>query len=125
MPTRYLLSDACVILNKPLVYGSVYKFEGQVSVLNYKGGATYRCLFPKQDNRKVVKASEAGIFGILPGIIGTFQASEAIKIITEIGTVLHDRLYIINSLNMQTYFIKTKPLAENKNIKELGEYDDF
>jgi len=95
-PTRYLVNDICVELDKPLVFGSILRFEGQVSVFNYKGGPTYRCLFPEAeegDNCEV-----AGVIGILPGIIGTYMANEAIKIICEIGEILSGKLLVLNAL---------------------------
>jgi len=95
-PTRYLVNDVCVELNKPLVFGSILRFEGQVSVFNYKNGPTYRCLFPEAeegDNCEV-----AGVIGILPGIIGTYMANEAIKIICEIGEILSGKLLVLNAL---------------------------
>lgn len=99
-PTRYLANDVCVTLNKPLIFGSILRFEGQVSVFNYKGGPTYRCLFPEAeegDNCEV-----AGVMGILPGIIGTYMANEATKVICDIGEVLSGQLLIINTLTNQT-----------------------
>jgi molybdopterin/thiamine biosynthesis adenylyltransferase/rhodanese-related sulfurtransferase len=99
-PTRYLANDICVELNKPLIFGSILRFEGQVSVFNYKGGPTYRCLFPEAeegDNCEV-----AGVIGILPGIIGSYMANEAIKVICGIGGTLSGQLLIINTLTNQT-----------------------
>ncbi|MBE9464606.1 molybdopterin-synthase adenylyltransferase MoeB [Dyadobacter subterraneus] len=99
-PTRYLANDVCVALNKPLVFGSILRFEGQVSVFNYKGGPTYRCLFPEAeegDNCEV-----AGVIGILPGIIGTYMANEAIKIICEFGEILSGKLLVLNALGNTT-----------------------
>jgi molybdopterin/thiamine biosynthesis adenylyltransferase/rhodanese-related sulfurtransferase len=99
-PTRYLANDMCVALNKPLVFGSILRFEGQVSVFNYKNGPTYRCLFPEAeegDNCEV-----AGVIGILPGIIGTYMANETIKIICEIGEILSGKLLVISALNNTT-----------------------
>lgn len=95
-PTRYLANDICVELNKPLVFGSILRFEGHVSVFNYKGGPTYRCLFPEAeegDNCEV-----AGVIGILPGIIGTYMANETIKMICEIGEILSGKLLVLNAL---------------------------
>ena len=112
---RYVINDACVILNKPWVYGSVYKFEGQVSVFNYKKQATYRCLYPEQE-KKVPKASTVGIFGVLPGIIGTIQASEVIKIITNIGEILSGKLYYLNALNMQSFTIDIQGKDDNFKV---------
>lgn len=104
--TRYLVNDACVLLNKPLVYGSIYKFEGQVSVFNYTDsytnlGPTYRCLFPEPPKPgSTPNCSEIGVLGVLPGIIGTFQATEAIKIITGIGKSLSGKLLLVDALAM-------------------------
>ncbi|MCF2487901.1 HesA/MoeB/ThiF family protein [Dyadobacter sp. CY347] len=95
-PTRYLVNDACVELDKPLIFGSILRFEGQVSVFNYKGGPTYRCLFP--DAEEGDNCAEAGVIGILPGMIGTYMANEAIKIICEIGEPLSGKLLVMNAL---------------------------
>ncbi|MBI2272060.1 MAG: molybdopterin-synthase adenylyltransferase MoeB [Bacteroidetes bacterium] len=116
--TRYLVNDACVIMNKPLIYGSIYKFEGQVSVLNYtdssgKPGPTYRCLFPTPPRPgSVPGCSEIGVLGILPGIIGTFQATEAIKIISGIGNPLSGRLLLFDALAMSFLELKVGRNAE-------------
>lgn len=99
-PTRYLVNDACVLTGKPLVYGSMYKFEGQVAVFNYKGGTTYRCLFPTPPAPgDVPNCSEVGVLGALAGIIGTWQATEALKIILEIGEVLSGKLLLYQALS--------------------------
>jgi adenylyltransferase/sulfurtransferase len=101
-PTRYLVNDAAVLTNKPVVFGSIFKFEGQVSVFNYKNGPTYRCLFAKPPKPEAVpNCSEIGVLGILPGIIGCFQANEVLKMICEIGTVLSGQLLTFNALTMQ------------------------
>ncbi|MFH1005658.1 MAG: HesA/MoeB/ThiF family protein [Bacteroidota bacterium] len=97
---KYLLNDVCVILKKPLVFGSVYKFEGQVSVFNYHNGPTYRCLFPDPPPTASFNCSDVGIMGILPGIIGTLQANEAIKIITGVGDVLSGKLIVFDALSL-------------------------
>ncbi|TNF01231.1 MAG: dinucleotide-utilizing protein, partial [Bacteroidetes bacterium] len=92
-PTRYLVNDACVVLQKPLVYGAIYRFEGQIGVFNYKGGATYRCLFPNYPKAaSETNCSTAGVIGVLPGIIGLMQANEVIKIILNSNEVLSNRL---------------------------------
>ncbi|MEZ4936833.1 MAG: HesA/MoeB/ThiF family protein [Crocinitomicaceae bacterium] len=97
--TRYLVNDACVITGKPLVYGSIHKFEGQVSVFNYQGGPTYRDVFPTPPDPGVVPScSEVGVIGVLPGIIGTQQANEALKIILGIGEPLNGTLMIYSAL---------------------------
>lgn len=101
--TRYLVNDFCVELNKPFVFGSILRFEGQVSVFNYQGGPTYRCLFP--DAEEGDNCAEAGVMGVLPGIIGTYMANEAIKIIAGIGEPLSGKLLVINTLsNNQSVF---------------------
>lgn len=88
-PTRYLVNDACLLLNKPLVYGAIYRFEGQVAVFNYHNGPNYRDLFPAPPPPELApNCAEAGVLGVLPGIIGCLQANEALKLITGIGEVL-------------------------------------
>ncbi|KAA6441540.1 molybdopterin-synthase adenylyltransferase MoeB [Dyadobacter flavalbus] len=96
-PTRYLVNDVCVKLDKSFVFGSILRFEGQVSVFNYNNGPTYRCLFP--DAEEGDNCEEAGVIGILPGIIGTYMTNEAIKMICGIGDVLSGKLMVINALN--------------------------
>lgn len=132
--TRYLVNDACVILNKPLIYGSIYKFEGQVSVLNYtdssgQSGPTYRCLFPTPPpSGSIPNCSEIGVLGVLPGIIGTLQATEAIKIISGIGVPLSGKLLLFDALAMSFQVIE---IARNnewinsapKNIEEFLKTD--
>jgi len=96
-PSRYLLNDACVLTGTPLIYGAIYRFEGQVGVFNYQGSPNYRDLFP-QSPRKTVDCSSVGVMGILPGIVGTYQAAEAIKIITGIGQPLTSKILYIDIL---------------------------
>ncbi|MGI4833127.1 MAG: molybdopterin-synthase adenylyltransferase MoeB [Janthinobacterium lividum] len=102
-PTRYLLNDACVSLGRPLVSGAIYKFEGQVSVFNYQGGPSYRCLFPE-----VPSAAEApdcnttGVLNVLPGLVGTVQATETLKVLLGLGEVLSGRLWLLDTLSFQT-----------------------
>lgn len=101
--TRYLINDAAVLTNKPIVYGAIYKFEGQVAVFNYQGSATYRCLFPnKPKANSIANCSEIGVLGVLPGIIGTLQANEVLKIILEFQDVLAGKLYCFNAKTNQT-----------------------
>ncbi|OON66982.1 molybdopterin-synthase adenylyltransferase MoeB [Hymenobacter sp. CRA2] len=101
--TRYLLNDACVLLDKPLVSGAIYKFEGQVSVFNYRGGPTYRCLFPQPPGPAEAPNCDAtGVLGVLPGLIGTAQATEALKVILDLGDVLSGRLWVLDALTFQT-----------------------
>jgi adenylyltransferase/sulfurtransferase len=99
-PTRYLVNDTCAALNLPLVFGSLFKFEGQVSVFNYCGGPDYRSIFPEPPGiDEVPNCAEIGVIGVLPGIIGTYMANEAIKVICEMGEVLSGRLLCINALD--------------------------
>jgi molybdopterin/thiamine biosynthesis adenylyltransferase len=119
--TRYIINDSCVILNKPMVHGSIYKYEGIVSVFNYKGGATYRCYNPLQekDKNKNPSPAQVGLFGVLPGILGTYMANEVIKIITETGEVLSGKILLINiSKNTFTTF-SVNNIPENHHIKDL------
>jgi molybdopterin/thiamine biosynthesis adenylyltransferase/rhodanese-related sulfurtransferase len=106
--TRYMINDACVLLNKPLVYGAVSQYEGQISVFNVprtdEESVNYRDLFPDPPaNGEVLSCAEAGVLGTLPGIIGTMQATETIKLITGIGQPLVNRLYIFNALNNESF----------------------
>lgn len=119
--TRYLVNDACVITDKPLVYGSIYKFEGQVTVFNYLNGPTYRCLFPEPPLiGSIPNCAEVGVLGALPGVIGTLQATEVIKIILGIGSVLSGKLLIYNLLTsvLTNLKIKSNP-AQIKKTKAL------
>lgn len=118
---RYIINDSCVIHNKPMVHGSIYKYEGLVSVFNYKGGATYRCFNPsssKKESRNP-KPAEVGLFGVLPGIAGTYMANEVIKIITEVGDVLSGKVFLFNILNNTFKIINVKNNPLNHDIKEL------
>lgn len=121
LDSRYAINDACVILGKPMVHGAIYKYEGVISVFNYKGGATYRCYnpYPKNENYKNPLPTGVGLFGVLPGIIGTYLANEVIKIITETGEVLSGKFLLINILNNTFNTISITNIPENHNIKEL------
>lgn len=124
--TRYLVNDACMMLNKVLVFGSISKFDGQVSVFNYKGGATYRCLYPEPPaSGEVPNCAETGVIGVLPGIVGTLMANEVIKIVAHIGEVLSGKLLTVDALTMQFNTFTITPNLANKNIKELIDYDVF
>jgi adenylyltransferase/sulfurtransferase len=121
--TRYLLNDACVMMNKPLVFGSIFKFEGQVSVFNYQQGPTYRCLFSDQPNSdEMPNCAVIGVVATLPGIIGSLQANEVIKMIIGMGEVLSGRLLVINALTMQTECFGFNAIAKNKQIANLSTY---
>ena len=99
--TRYLSNDACVILNKPNVYASIFRFDGQLSVFNYKNGPCYRCLYPTPPPPELVPScAEGGVVGILPGVLGTLQATEVIKILLDIGDVMAGRLLTFDALTM-------------------------
>lgn len=98
MSTRYLINDSCIVLNKVFVYGAVYKYEGQVSVFNYKNGPTYRCLFPEKRYHNI-SCNETGVLGTNVGIIGMLQANEVLKIILGIGEILSGKLLTYNLLN--------------------------
>lgn len=123
-PTRYLANDACVMINKPLVFGSIFKFEGQVSVFNYKNGPTYRCLFPEppQDSPN---CAEMGVLGVLPGIIGTMMANEALKIILGIGEILSGKLFVFDALASQGQVICFEKNPANSNITSLIDHENF
>ncbi len=103
--TRYIIDDACKELEKPYVYGSIGAFNGQISVFNYKGGSSYSDLFPKEDAEVNDKAVMAGVMGVVPGTVGTLQASEVVKIITGCGEVLSNRLLLINLLTLNQQII--------------------
>ena len=113
-PTRYLINDACVLLDKPFIYGALHGFEGQVSVFNYQEGPTYRCLFPKMpSDQETPNCNDNGVLGIIPGIIGNLQALEAIKIIAGVGEVLSGKLLLFNGLNNTTIQINFPVVPEN------------
>jgi adenylyltransferase/sulfurtransferase len=125
-PTRYLVNDACVMLQKPFVYGALHGYEGQVSVFNYKGGPTYRCLFSNMPNEnEVPNCNEHGILGIIPGIIGNLQALEVIKVITGIGVVLSGKLLIFDGLQQSYQKIKFKLQPENSKIEKLQDFYEW
>lgn len=136
-PTRYLVNDACVLLDRPNVYASIFQFEGQVSVFNYvndKGerGPNYRDLYPTPPPPGLVPScAEGGVLGVLPGIIGSLQALEVIKVVTGVGELLNGRFYIFDALNFEsrTFKIKRSPAnplnGTNPTIKELIDYEQF
>ena len=130
-PTRYLVNDACVLLGKPNVYGSVFRFEGQASVFAAKDGPCYRCLFPEPPPPGTVpNCAEGGVLGVLPGLIGTIQATEAIKLIVGIGDPLIGRLLLVDALGAQFRTVKVRknpecPACGTREIKELIDYEQF
>ncbi|MEB3247833.1 MAG: molybdopterin-synthase adenylyltransferase MoeB [Merismopediaceae bacterium] len=125
-PTRYLTNDACVLLNKPNIYGSIFRFEGQATVFNYEGGPNYRDLYPEPPPPGMVPScAEGGVLGVLPGIIGTIQATEAIKIILGAPNTLSGRLLLFNAWDMKFRELKLRPNPERPVITELIDYDQF
>ena len=125
-PTRYLVNDACVLLNKPLVYGAIYRFEGQVAIFNYQNGPNYRDLFPTPPPPELApNCAEAGVLGVLPGIIGSLQANEAIKLLAGIGEPLTGKLFVMDALTLTTRIIRIPRIPERPKIVELIDYDVF
>ena len=125
-PTRYLVNDACVILKKPFVYGALHGYEGQVSLFNFEGGPTYRCLFPTMPKEnEVPNCNEHGVLGIIPGIVGNLQALEAIKALTGIGEVLSGKLLLFNGLDLSYQKIKFKVRPENLGITKLQDFYEW
>ena len=123
--TRYLVNDACLLLNKPLVFGAIYKFQGQLSVFNYKNGPSYRCIFPDQPSENSIPTcSQIGVLGVLPGVIGSMQASETIKVILEREDVLSGRFLTVDLLSNSFYEISIEKQEVNFAISNLGIYED-
>jgi adenylyltransferase/sulfurtransferase len=119
-PTRYLVNDACVLLGKPNVYGSIFRFEGQATVFAYEGGPCYRCLYPEPPPPGLVPScAEGGVLGILPGTIGLIQATEAVKLILGIGEPLVGRLLLYDALGMRFRELK---LRKNPECPICGDY---
>lgn len=118
--TRYLANDACVLAGRPLVYGAIRAYEGQVSVFNWRGGPTYRCLYPEPPAAGTEPGCiDTGVLGVLPGLIGTMQAAEALKLLTGIGDPLSGRLLLWNALTMRSREIRFSALPENRLPREL------
>ena len=131
-PTRYLVNDACVLLGKPNVYGSIFRFEGQASVFDAARGPCYRCLFREPPPPGLVPScAEAGVLGVLPGIVGAIQANEAIKLILERGELLIGRLLLFDALSMTFREMRLRKdrdcavCGDNPTIRELIDYDRF
>jgi molybdopterin/thiamine biosynthesis adenylyltransferase/rhodanese-related sulfurtransferase len=117
---KYLINDACLVANKPMVYGSIFRFQGQVSVFNYQNGPTYRCLYP-DENTNALNCEDAGVIGISVGIIGMLQANEVLKMILGIGEVLSGKILVYNILNNEQQkfdFEKSDILPINKETFE-------
>ncbi|MCY7381503.1 MAG: molybdopterin-synthase adenylyltransferase MoeB [Microcoleus sp. CAN_BIN18] len=125
-PTRYLMNDVSVLLNKPNVYGSIFRFEGQATVFNYEGGPNYRDLYPEPPPPGMVPScAEGGVLGVLCGVIGSIQATEAIKIILGQGTTLSGRLLLYNALDMTFRQLKLRPNPVRPVIEKLIDYEQF
>jgi len=131
-PTRYLVNDACVLLNKPNVYGSIFRFEGQSTIFATEGGPCYRCLYPEPPPPGLVPScAEGGVLGILPGTIGLIQATEAVKLILGIGEPLIGRLMLYDALGMRFRELKLRKNPEcpicgdHRTITKLIDYQQF
>jgi sulfur-carrier protein adenylyltransferase/sulfurtransferase len=131
-PTRFLVNDACVLLGKPNVYGSIFRFEGQATVFGYPGGPCYRCLYPEPPPPGLVPScAEGGVLGVLPGIVGSIQAMETIKLILGTGEPLVGRLLLFDALAMRFRELKLKknpdcPLCgDHRTIAKLIDYEEF
>src|ERR1700676_2180541 len=131
-PTRYLINDACVLLKKPNVYGSIFRFEGQATIFAYPGGPCYRCLYPEPPPPGLVPScAEGGVLGVLPGIVGSIQAMETIKLILGAGEPLVGRLLLFDALAMRFRELKLKrnpdcPMCgDHRTITKLIDYEEF
>jgi adenylyltransferase/sulfurtransferase len=131
-PTRYLTNDACVLLGKPNVYGSIFRFEGQVSVFHAEEGPCYRCLYPEPPPPGLVPScAEGGVLGVLPGTVGAMQATEAIKLILGVGEPMIGRLMLYDALSMSFTAVKLRKnphcpvCGENPTVTELIDYEQF
>ncbi len=129
--TRYLVNDACVLLGKPNVYGSIFRFEGQTTVLCASEGPCYRCLYPRPPPPGLVPScAEGGVLGILPGLVGTMQATEAVKLVTGVGEPLVGRLVLVDALHMQFRTVKVRrdpscPACGTREIRALVDYEEL
>jgi molybdopterin/thiamine biosynthesis adenylyltransferase/rhodanese-related sulfurtransferase len=131
-PTRYLVNDACVLLGKPNVYGSIFRFEGQITVFGYPGGPCYRCLYPEPPPPGLVPScAEGGVLGVLPGIVGTIQAAETLKLIIGKGQPLVGRLLLFDALGMKFRELKLRKSLDcpvcgtNRSVTKLIDYAEF
>lgn len=131
-PTRYLVNDACVLEDKPLIYASIFQFEGQATVFNHKKGPCYRCLYPEPPPPGLVPScAEGGVLGVLPGVIGVIQATEAIKIILDQGSSLSGRLLLYDAMDMKFREVKLRKdnscpaCGDNPTIGDIEAYEQF
>jgi molybdopterin/thiamine biosynthesis adenylyltransferase/rhodanese-related sulfurtransferase len=129
--TRYLTNDACVMLGKPNVYGSIFRFDGQASIFATPDGPCYRCLFPTPPPPDLVPScAEGGVLGVLPGLVGTIQATETLKLILGIGDTLVGRLLLIDAMGMRFHTVRVQrdpdcPACGTREIKTLIDYDEY
>ncbi len=124
--TRFLINDACILTGKPWVFGSIYKFEGQVSVFNFNNGPSLRCIFPHQPKKdEAPDPKKLGVLGVLPGLIGMMQANEAIKLMTGYGDLLSGKMLIYNILNNHSKIIRFSKNEKKFNISEIGHYEEI
>ncbi|MDY0985968.1 HesA/MoeB/ThiF family protein [Flavobacterium sp. CFBP9031] len=114
---KYLINDACLVTNKPMVYGSIFRFQGQVSVFNYQNGPTYRCLYPDENN-SALNCEDAGVIGVSVGIIGMFQANEVLKMILGVGEVLSGKILVYNVLKNEQQKYDFEKSSELEMTKE-------
>jgi len=131
-PTRYLVNDACVLEDKPLIYASIFQFEGQATVFNHAEGPCYRCLYPEPPPPGLVPScAEGGVLGVLPGVIGVIQATEAVKIILDQGTSLSGRLLLYDAMDMKFREVKLRrdpscpACGDHPSIGDVEAYEDF
>lgn len=131
-PTRYLINDACVLLGKPNIYGSIFRFEGQITIFGFPGGPCYRCLYPEPPPPGLVPScAEGGVLGVLPGIVGTIQAAETLKLILGKGEPLIGRLLLFDALGMRFRELKLRKNPEcpvcgsHRTITKLIDYEQF
>ena len=131
-PTRYLVNDACVLTGKPNIYASIFRFDGQISVFNYEDGPCYRCIYSEPPPPGLVPScAEGGVLGVLPGVVGSIQANETIKVLTGIGTPAKGRLIMYDALNLKFKELKLrkdpscKVCGENPEVTELIDYEFF
>ena len=131
-PTRYLVNDACVLLGKPNAFGAIFRFEGQASVFATKGGPCYRCIYPEPPPPGLVPScAEAGVFGVLPGIVGTIQATETIKLVLGVGETLAGRLLVYDAMRMAFRELKVPKdpdcpvCGPRPTVRELIDYEAF
>ncbi|HVT30630.1 MAG TPA: molybdopterin-synthase adenylyltransferase MoeB [Lacipirellulaceae bacterium] len=131
-PTRYLVNDACVLLGKPNVYGSIFRFDGQITIFGYPGGPCYRCLYPEPPPPGLVPScAEGGVLGVLPGIVGTIQAAETLKLILGKGDPLVGRLLLFDAMGMKFRELKLRKnpecpvCGEHPTVTELIDYVQF